>query len=34
VANSDHLAGLDWKPELSDLLTMIEHAYRWAAPVA
>jgi UDP-glucose 4-epimerase len=29
VANSDQLAGLGWKPELNDLPTMIEHAYRW-----
>ena len=29
VANSDHLVRLGWKPELNDLPTMIEHAYRW-----
>ena len=29
VANSDHLVGLCWKPELNDLSTMIEHPYRW-----
>jgi UDP-glucose 4-epimerase len=29
VANSDQLVGLGWKPELNDLPTMIEHAYRW-----
>jgi UDP-glucose 4-epimerase len=29
VANSDHLIELGWKPELNDLPTMIEHAYRW-----
>jgi UDP-glucose 4-epimerase len=29
VANSDQLVKLGWKPELNDLPTMIEHAYRW-----
>jgi UDP-glucose 4-epimerase len=29
VANSDDLVRLGWKPELNDLPTMIEHAYRW-----
>src|ERR1700722_14433103 len=28
VANSHHLVRLGWKPELNDLLTMIEHPYR------
>jgi UDP-glucose 4-epimerase len=29
VANSDQLVRLGWQPELNDLPTMIEHAYRW-----
>lgn len=30
VASSDRLQKLGWRPELNDLPTMIEHAYRWA----
>lgn len=29
VADSHQLAKLGWKPELNDLSTMVEHAYRW-----
>ncbi len=29
VASSDRLMKLGWRPELNDLPTMIEHAYRW-----
>jgi UDP-glucose 4-epimerase len=29
VANSDQLLSLGWKPELNDLLKMIEHACNW-----
>jgi hypothetical protein len=29
VADSAELAMLGWKPELNDLQTMIEHAWRW-----
>ncbi|MDB5500848.1 MAG: UDP-glucose 4-epimerase [Tardiphaga sp.] len=34
VVNTDNLSGLGWKPELNDLPTMIEHAYRWEQGLA
>jgi UDP-glucose 4-epimerase len=34
VADSRQLATLGWKPELNDLPTMIEHAYRWEETLA
>jgi UDP-glucose 4-epimerase len=34
VADSSQLATLGWKPELNDLPTMIEHAYRWEESLA
>ncbi|WP_439923007.1 UDP-glucose 4-epimerase GalE [Nitrobacter sp. JJSN] len=34
VANSDRLMSLGWKPELNDLLKMIEHACNWEKRLA
>ena len=34
VADSSELAKLGWRPELNDLSTMIEHAYRWEENLA
>lgn len=34
VADSNELSKLGWKPELNDLPTMIEHAYRWEESLA
>ena len=29
IANSDRLKQLGWRPRYDDLLTMVDHAYRW-----